>query len=190
MIAAEFRPVRAESTQWVPAGAAAERWRPGDILLTRGHSWFGRLIRFGQGLRIHGQDRQYTWCSHAALVVGEAGELVEVGSKGARRADASKYQRQDYAVVHTGVDTDDLKQMLAFAEWVLESRPRYGYATIVSIGLTVLTGSKFAFFVSGEFICSGFVARAMERAGAIFSRDSVHISPADLAKYYGVGPPS
>jgi hypothetical protein len=29
----------------------------------------------------------------------------------------------------------------------------------------------------------------MERTGAIFSRDPVHITPADLAKYYNALPP-
>ena len=75
-------------------------------------------------------------------------------------------------------------------DWVLDTRAKYGWLTIASIALTVLTGSKFTFFVDGEFICSGFVARAMERTGAIFTRDPVHITPADLAKYYNVTPPT
>ena len=56
--------------------------------------------------------------------------------------------------------------------------------------MTVLTGSKFTFFVDGQFICSGFVARAMKRTGAIFNRDPVHITPADLGKYYEAEPPA
>ena len=72
--------------------------------------------------------------------------------------------------------------------------------TIAILGLTLLAGAKLTFFIDGEpawtsdcnsptaFICSGLVARAMERTGAIFNRDPVHLTPADLAKYYEVAP--
>ena len=39
-------------------------------------------------------------------------------------------------------------------------------------------------FIDGQFVCSGLVARALERTGSIFDRDSAHIAPADLAKYF------
>ena len=48
----------------------------------------------------------------------------------------------------------------------------------------MLTGSKLTFFIDGQFVCSGLVARALERTGSIFDRDSAHIAPADLAKYF------
>lgn len=190
MRAPEFQPVENRGNDWAPAGESAQQWQAGDIVLTHGSSLFAKLIGFGQRLRIHGDDRKYAWFTHAALVVGSAGELVEVMGNGIRRSSASVYRPQDYAVVRTGAEPGDVKEMLQFADWAVSARPKYGWATIVSIGLTMLTGAKFAFFVSGEFICSGFVARAMERTGAIFSRDSAHITPADLAKYYGVLPPS
>jgi hypothetical protein len=60
----------------------------------------------------------------------------------------------------------------------------------VSIAYTLLTGGKFTFAIDGEAICSGLVARAMERTGAIFNRTPTHVMPADLAKYYDVEPPT
>lgn len=190
MRAPEFRPVERRATEWSAAGETARRWQAGDIVLTHGTSLFARLIAIGQRLRIHGEDRAYAWFTHAALVVGEHGELVEVTGRGVRRSHVDDYRPCDYVVVHTGAAPDDVKEIVTFADWVVAVRPRYGRATVVSIGLTLLTGAKFSFFVSGEFICSGFVARAMERTGAIFTRDPVHIMPADLAKYYSVVPPS
>jgi hypothetical protein len=75
----------------------------------------------------------------------------------------------------------------------------YGWLTIVSIGLTLVTGAKFNFNVDGQQICSGLVSRAEERTGVIFEdsasagpkdlREPSHIMPADLAKYYDVEPP-
>lgn len=190
MRAPEFQPVENRGNDWAPAGESPREWRAGDIVLTHGDSLFAKLIGFGQRLRIHGEDRKYAWFTHAALVAGPGGELVEVMGSGIKRRHVSVYRPQDYAVVHTGAEPGDVKEILRFADWAVAARPKYGWATIVSIALTMLTGAKFAFFVSGEFICSGFVARAMERTGAIFSRDPVHITPADLAKYYGVLPPS
>ena len=54
----------------------------------------------------------------------------------------------------------------------------------MSIALSMLTGSRLTFFIDGQFVCSGLVARALERTGSIFDRDSAHIAPADLAKYF------
>ncbi len=61
--------------------------------------------------------------------------------------------------------------------------------TIVSIALSLMMGGKFTFGFDGQAICSGLVARALERTSAIFNRDPAHIMPADLAKYFGVEPP-
>lgn len=189
MLAPEFQPVACRGADWAPAGESARRWQAGDILLTHGNSVFAKLIGFGQRLRIHGADRKYAWFTHAALVVGPGGELVEAMGSGVLRRNADDYRPQDYVVVRTGAEPGDVKEMLEFADWVVDVRSKYGWTTVVSIALTMLTGAKFAFFISGEFICSGFVARTMERTGAIFTRDSTHVTPADLAKYYGVEPP-
>lgn len=188
----EFQPIAHASTERFAPGDSARKWIPGDFILTHGDSFFSALIRFGEGLRIHGEDRRrrYAWFNHAALVVGDDGTIVEALGRGVVRENASKYRSKDYVVVHSGADDHDVKAILSFANWVTEHRAHYGWFTIASLAFTMLTGAKFTFFIDGEFICSGFVARAMERTGAIFSRDPVHITPADLAKYYSVSPPS
>lgn len=188
MRAAPFQAIPPLTLERYVAGASPPVWHPGDFILTRSDSLFGRLIRFGERLRFRGSDRRYTWCNHAALVIGENGELAEALARGVVRSRASKYQQKDYVVVRTGADRQDVAQILAFADWVLRTRARYDWTEIASLAITLLTGAKFTFFIDGEYICSGFVARAMERAGAIFSRDPVHVTPADLARYYGATP--
>jgi hypothetical protein len=185
-----FAPIAHDGLDYAPAGTAVQSWNPGDFLLTHGDSFFSRLIRFGEGLRIHGDDKVYAWFNHAALVTGTHGEIAEALGRGVVPGNASKYQSKDYVVVRTGADAEDVAEILAFAQWVVHNRPRYGWFTIMSLALTLLTGAKFTFFIDGEYICSGFVARAMERTGALFSRDPVHITPADLAKYYSAKPPA
>jgi hypothetical protein len=171
-------------------GDEPQQWVPGDFLLTRGHTFVSRMIRFGERLRIHGEDRDFAWFNHAALVVSADGDLVEALGRGVVRSHASKYLAKDYVVVRTHAAPHDVRQVLAFAEWVVEQRAKYGFLTLASLALTMLTGSKLTFFVDGRYICSGFVARAMERTGTLFDRDPVHITPADLAKYYGACPPA
>jgi hypothetical protein len=184
-----FEPICHAGLEHAPPGVSAESWTPGDFILTHGDSFISKVIRFGEKLRIHRDDRKYTWFNHAALVTGYEGELVEALGRGVVLSTAADYLDKDYVVVHSGADTEEVKHILRFEEWVVAHRARYGWLTIASLAVTMLTGAKFTFFIDGEFICSGFVARAMERTGTIFNRDPVHITPADLAKYYDAKPP-
>jgi hypothetical protein len=144
---APFEPVGRLAVESFDAGEAAETWSAGDILLTHGDALISRLIRFGERLRIHGDDRAYCWFNHAALVLNDQGDLAEALSQGVVRTNASKYLPNAYAVVRPGITAADTKEVLAFADWVLATHDRYGWFTIASIAVSVLTGSKFTFFV-------------------------------------------
>ena len=190
-----FAPVpRAAVARYGP-GEEPEAYEAGDFILTHGDAWTSKLIRFGQRLRIHGDDRKYTHWNHAAVIVSEAGSLVEALGAGVQRTQISKYRPEEYHVVCTGASPEDREQAVEFAEWAAGERggggrQRYGFVTIASIAYSLLTGGKFTFGFEGQAICSGLVARAMERTGAIFNRTPTHIMPADLAKYYEVEPPN
>lgn len=195
MTVREFTPVPRDSVELVPAGQAATQYEPGDFILTRGDALVSRLIRFGQRLRIHGQDRRYAYWNHAAIVVSADGAIIEALGRGVTRRHLSQYQPRQYHLIRIDASDEDRAQAVAFAEWAVgapggEGRQRYGFLTIASIAYTLLTGAKFTFGVDGQLICSGLVARAMERTRAIFSRAPSHIMPADLAKYYDVDPPA
>ncbi|MGQ0805069.1 MAG: hypothetical protein ACT4PI_14560 [Actinomycetota bacterium] len=104
----------------------------------------------------------------------------------------SNYKEKEYQVVRidSPKNSKDRSQAVAFGNWAAKGKQRYGFVTIASIAFTLLTGAKFSFFLDGQQICSGLVARSMERTGVIFNRDPIHIMPADVAKYYGVRPPA
>jgi uncharacterized protein YycO len=191
----EFAPVERESVERCPEGEAAVAFEAGDFILTHGDAWTSRLIRFGQGLRIHGDDRKYTHWNHAAIIVSGSGDLIEALGRGVSRTHLDTYRDSEYHLVRITASAEDREQAVAFAEWAAGSpegdgRQRYGYLTIVSIAYTLATGGMFTFGIDGQAICSGLVARAMERVGAIFNRSPTHIMPADLAKYYQVEPPA
>ena len=161
---------------------------PGDFILTHGQSFFSGLIRFGQRLRFWGSDRPFAWWNHAAIIVSPTGDLIEALGPGVLRTHISKYRPVEYHLVSISgmVSGNDRDEVVAFAEWCLDLQ--YAWMTIVSIALSLLTGAKFSFGFDGQAICSGLVARALERTNAIFNRTPSHIMPADLAKYFDVKP--
>lgn len=160
--------------------------RPGDFILTRSERLANKLIRFGQGVRIHGEDRKYCEWDHSALVLNAGGEIVEAVTSGVRLAHLDDYKDRRYALVRIAASEDDRRQAAYFA-WK-QIGARYDFLTILAVALAALTGCKLGLNIQGQFICSGLVARALERTGAIFDKDPAFISPADLAFYYKVEP--
>jgi uncharacterized protein YycO len=164
-------------------------FQPGDFILTHSRGLASALIRFGQGLRFLARNRRYIWWSHAALIVSAQGDLIEAIGAGVRRSHISKYHSTDYQLVRLGTlaSTADREKIVRYAEWALGQE--YGWLTIISISCGLLAGGRFTFGFDGQSICSGLVARALERSAAIFDRSPSHIMPADLAKYFSVPRP-
>ena len=165
-------------------GEAATEFDPGDFILVKGHGFQGWLIKLGQKMRIHGTDRKYVDWAHAALIVDHDGTLIEAVGTGVREMPLDYYTGRHYQIFRIKTSDENRAEAVAFARRVLENQAPYGPLTIISIALSMLTGSRLTFFIDGQFVCSGLVARALERTGSIFDRDSAHIAPADLAKYF------
>ena len=172
------------STDRAGPGEAVATFDRGDFVLVAGTHVNSGVIRFGQRLRIRGDDRRYVKWTHAALIVGRDGALIEAVGKGVRRSHLDHYRDHEYVVVHIHTSEEDRDEVVRFAEWALAQKARYSRLQTVSMGLSMLTGSKLTFFIDGRFVCSGLVARALERTGSIFDRDPAHVAPADLAKYF------
>jgi hypothetical protein len=182
-----FKPVEREDVERFGRGATITNPRPGDFILTHGKAWTSRLIQLGQKLRIHGDDSKYTYWNHAAIFVNANGDIIEALGAGVRERNIRVYQPIEYHVVRIAAGTEDREEAVRFARSCVDEE--YGWVTIASIAMSLLTGTKFSFGFDGQQICSGLVARAMERTWAIFSRMPANIMPADLAKYYQVDPP-
>lgn len=190
-----FAPVPRAAVDYFRPGEEAVHFESGDFILTHGGTWASKFIRFGQRLRIHGEDRKYSYWNHAAIVVSGSEDLIESLSAGVFPTHISKYKLTEYQLVCIGASPEDHKQAVAFAEWAAgdgrgNGRQRYDFLTIASLAYSLLMGGKLTFCLEGHMICSCLVARAMERTGAIYNRGSTHIMPADLAKYYQVQPPA
>lgn len=170
-------------------GEQAEQFSPGDFILTHGNKLYDKLIRWAQSLRFHGANRKYTRWNHAAIIVdiNEGGSIIEANGGGVERNALAKYKPTEYYLVHIEADPIERRHQVAFANWA-EGQP-YGKLTIISVFLSLAIGSRFIFALQGQEICSGLVARALERAGYIFDEDPAHIMPAHLAQYFEVQPP-
>lgn len=171
-------------------GNSPDCWRAGDVILTHSPDGvFGKLIRFGQRLRYRGEDKPFAWFNHAALVVSRS-ELIEAQGRGIVKSCPDDYEEQWYAYIGTGLDNIERRKVLAYAERVVDLHTKYGWAQIASIGLSLLLGSKVQFGASGQNICSGFVAAALQTGGYWFERDNkiaqaAYVTPADLACAFG-----
>ena len=161
--------------------------KPGDFILTHGGEWT-QLIRFGQSLRYRGESAKYTHWNHTALVVDRDGAIVEALGTG-----VAQRSIHDYTPRNT-------RWFVSTRRTRIERRPRcsrrsasgaaYGWLTIASIAFSLVTGGKVAFAIDGQLICSGLVARSLERTTAIFKHNPARIMPAELAEIYQVVPPA
>jgi hypothetical protein len=170
-----------------PPGLAEPNPQPGDFLVTHGTAWTSRLIRFGEAIRYRGSNRQFAHWSHAVAVVSESGAIVEALGRGVTAGEISKYAGSEYAYVRIQATPDDRTEMAAFASSQVGSE--YGYLTIVSIAFVLLTSGRLRFGLSGTEICSGLVARMLER-GTYSWVDPSSVMPADLARFFEVPGPS
>lgn len=180
-------PTRTVSIQRYGPGEAAQDFTPGDFILTHGNKMYDRLIHWAQGLQMHGPDHKFTRWNHAALIIDQDGTIVEANGDGVDQNPISKYTPTEYYLVHIQADDVERRNMIAFAKWA-NGQP-YGKLTICSVFLSLLLGSTMIFALQGQEICSGLVARSLERAGYIFDKDPAHIMPADLAQSFQVEPP-
>lgn len=175
---------RSEVTRFAP-GESVDQPEPGDFVLTHSDGLTCKLIRFGQQLRYRGPDSGFAHWSHAALVVSSGGDIVEAIQSGVQQRNLSEYEGAEYHVIHLlDATPKEREHAVAFAEHCVNDS--YGYLTDLSLGLSLLTGRRFFFGEEGQMICSGLVARALERTGAIFPYDSWHMLPADLAAAFNV----
>ncbi len=178
------QPVDTFPPEYFEPGEAATEFDPGDFILVKGHGFQGWLIKFGQKARIHGADRKYVEWAHAALIVDREGTLIEAVGTGVRKKPLDYYTGRHYQIFRVKTSDENRAEAVAFARSVLDKNARYGLMTIMSIALSMLTGSKLTFFMDGQYVCSGLVASALERTGSIFNRSAANITAADLAKYF------
>jgi hypothetical protein len=161
--------------------------RPGDIVLVRGAGWLGKSIRFFIRMRCRREgDRALAHWSHAGIIVSSQGHLIEVVPGGVVLNRLENYRAQEYHYVYLGLSAADRIRASQYAYSCL--RQKYGRLSFVLLALAVLTGDWFGVPDRGQQGCVALIARALQRAGVTFARRPTEMTPADLAKNFGVMP--
>jgi hypothetical protein len=161
--------------------------RPGDVVLVRGAGWLGKAIRFGVRMRCRRDGSQsFAHWSHAGIIVSHKGHLIEVLHSGVALSSIEKYRDQDFHYVHLDLSAADRTRASRYAYSCL--RQKYGRLSFVLFALAVLLGDRFEVPDRGQQGCVALIVRALQRAGMTFARQPTDMTPADLAKKFGVVP--
>jgi hypothetical protein len=161
--------------------------RPGDVVLIRGTGWLGQAIRLFVRMRCRRSgDRPFAHWSHAAIVISPRGHLVEVVHTGVVLSSLEKYCWQEYHYVYLNLSAADRTRAAHYAYSCL--RQNYGRLSFILLALAVLTGDWFEVPDRGQQGCVALIARALRYAGVTFARRPADMTPADLAKQFGVMP--
>jgi hypothetical protein len=190
----EDKPIQGVTVEYFGPGKLPDHWIMGDYMLVSAGRWIdgkrgpvpwvSRLIQFGQGLRFRGADRTFAHWNHAVWISSES--LIEALARGIAATPFDAYKDIEFHIVHSNLDPVERDDADAFVHYELKNHIEYGFPTIVSIALSLLTGIRFNFGRPNTAICSGLVAAAL--AAPQWREDPSHIMPADLAKYANVRP--
>jgi hypothetical protein len=161
--------------------------RPGDIVLIRGLGWLGKSIRFFVRMRCrrNGDPALAHW-SHAGIIVTHQGHLIEVVPGGVVLNRIENYRGQEYHYLYLDLTPTERARASSYAYSCL--RQKYGRFSFVLLAFAVLTGDWFEVPDRGQQGCVALIARALQRAGVTFARKPTDMTPADLAKNFGVTP--
>jgi hypothetical protein len=161
--------------------------RPGDIVLIRGAGWLGKSIRFFIRMRCRRDgDRALAHWSHAGIIVTSQGHLVEVVPRGVVLNRLENYRAQEYHYVYLDLSPADRTRASQYAYSCVKQK--YGRLSFVLLAIAILTGDWLKVPDRGQQGCVALIARALQRAGVTFARKPTDMTPADLAKNFGVMP--
>lgn len=181
--------------------------RPGDILLTRSNGAVGWLIRFGERIRAQGWLAALAWLAkrivgvhqpdtaeepwyvnHAAVCVAP-GHLVEALAAGLTLSPVAKYDGRAVIVVPLsrllpGVTDTERARVAAYARTQLANHDRYGWLSICSIILQLITPFRLDISWDGALICSAFAAMCAEHAGyTLPTRSALTTMPSEIRMF-------
>lgn len=161
--------------------------QPGDIVLCHSSGVLPWLIRVFERLRYR-KGSEPRW-NHAAMLVYPAADnvpgefedwcVIEAEVHGVQYAWLSSMG--EHIVLDSRLDQRGRDLAVAYANVALGSN--YGFLTIASIIVNLLTPAIWQVTRPGTFICSGLVAHALEHGGYFFPLkwETDEVMPADLA---------
>jgi uncharacterized protein YycO len=169
-------------------GEEAGSFSPGDFILAHRHNFLAGLISQAEKRRFRGADAVYAHWSHAAIVVGSDGSLVEAEVMGVVRSPISRYRDDEYHLVRLGpeIQPDGRERSVDYA--VKQVGQAFGFLAMVGASAYLLFGWPLRLMRRNHQICSGLVVHALQEGGMLRDLDAALTLPAGLAKAFDVRP--
>ena len=166
------------------AGIEPKKFNPGDFILVSTNGVLAKFIRFGQFIRYHGKMKPFSTWNHAAMIIDEEGTIIEAVGRGVRYAHIDEYKDVEYYLVNTKLNSQSRTQAVAACKSFIKDK--YGWFTIASIAIELITGIKLQFSLNNSMICSAVVGQSLWAGGVIFDRNPYQMMPADLAAAFNI----
>jgi len=166
------------------AGIEPKKFNPGDFILVSTNGILAKFIRFGQFIRYHGKMKPFSTWNHAAMIIDEEGTIIEAVGRGVRYAHIDEYKDVEYYLVNTKLNSQSRTQAVAACKSFVKEK--YGWFTIASITIELITGIKLQFSLNNSMICSAVVGQSLWAGGVIFDRNPYQMMPADLAAAFNI----
>jgi hypothetical protein len=159
----------------------------GDLILVRHDSLPAKVIRFGESLRLHGEDKVFARVNHAMTCVetGATPKVQEMVGKGGVVTDLLTYVDLAYAVVSVTGATDD-RRALAVENAMFFVGVEYGWPSIFGDSIYLLSGIPIGLTIGESVVCSADACSAQRALGLIPSKSDISVLPSDLAQWFDV----
>jgi hypothetical protein len=166
------------------AGEQPKKYKAGDFILVSQNLFWSKVIKFGQAIRYRGKMKPYAHWNHAAIIVDEKGTLIEAVGRGVVYGHIDEYKDIEYYYVSSKLNDQSGEQSVSAAKSFLNDK--YGWFTIASIAIDLLTGIKLQFTKKNTMICSAVVGMSLWAGGYVFDSNPYQMMPADLAAAFNV----
>ena len=170
--------------KYYPIGETATNFKPGDFFLVETKGAAAKIIRFGQWLRYHGKMKPFSHWNHTGIIINSNGDTIEAKPTNVSQGNIKDYVDCPVYIISTKLNNQSAQQVEAAAKSFLNDK--YGWLTIGSIVLQLLTGIKVQLSFANSVVCSGLVAQSLWAGGVIFNENPFQMMPADLAAAFNV----
>jgi hypothetical protein len=157
----------------------------GDLILFSTDDIYAKVIKFGERLRLwlQGEDTIFARVNHAGIALGD-GTVVQMIGGGGTVTPLAHYKHLSYAVVETPATAAQAGLAVAAAKWYVNVP--YGFPSVASDSLYLLTGLPIALTVGQSVVCSAMATSCQRPLGLIPGKADIAVLPSDLALWYGV----
>jgi uncharacterized protein YycO len=169
-------------------GEEAGNFSPGDFILAHRHNFLAGLISQAEKRRFRRAEVVFAHWSHAAIVVGTDGSLVEPEVMGVIRSPISRYRDDEYHLVRLGPEFQPEGRERAVAYALKQVGQAFGFLAMLGASVYLVFGRPLRLMRRNHQTCSGLVVNALHEGGMLSDLDPLLTLPADLAKAFDVRP--